>query len=183
MNKRLPLIVSSIALVLALLGSTPLGQAAESALEQVVPRAKRADFAANAGKLNGHKSAVNPKRGQIPVVGAGRQARRLARSGRRQGRSRPAGAAGRPGRRRLPARQRGDHRAGRQRGSGLRRQLPGRQVRPVGGGYTFRKEHVDALFVFESQPVNNSTWRFKVSNETGGPKPMTLFALCANVAS
>ena len=35
-----------------------------------MPRAKRADFAANAGKLNGHSSAVNPKRGQIPVVGA-----------------------------------------------------------------------------------------------------------------
>ncbi len=70
MRQRLPLILSSIALVVALLGSTPLGRAAESALEQVVPRAKRADFAANAGKLNGHKSSVNPTRGQIPVVGA-----------------------------------------------------------------------------------------------------------------
>ena len=70
MNQRLPLIVAATALLVALLGSTPLGRAAESALEQVVPRAKKADFAANAGKLNGHKSSVNPTRGQIPVVGA-----------------------------------------------------------------------------------------------------------------
>ena len=69
MNQRLPLILSTTALVVALVGSTPLGRAAESALEQVAPRAKKADFAANAGKLNGHRSSVNPKVGQIPVVG------------------------------------------------------------------------------------------------------------------
>ena len=69
MNQRLPLVLSATALVVALVGSTPLGNAAQNVLQQV-PRAKRADFAANAGKLNGHKSSLNPKRGQIPVVGA-----------------------------------------------------------------------------------------------------------------
>jgi hypothetical protein len=54
----------------------------------------------------------------------------------------------------------------------------------LGGGYTFRREHTDALFVFESQPAsNNSGWQFRISNETGGAKPVTLLAVCANVAS
>ena len=68
MKQRLPLVISVTALTVALVGSTPLGQAAESVLDQIVPRAKRADLAANAVKLNGHRSSFNPKPGQIPVV-------------------------------------------------------------------------------------------------------------------
>ena len=165
MNKRLPLIVSSIALVLALLGSTPLGQAAESALEQVVPRAKRADFAANAGKLNGHKSAVNPKRGQIPVVGAnGKLAASIGAVG-------PKGVPARKARRAGPGVS-GYLRVSEninvpdaQRHAGLRRQLPRRQVR-ARRRLQVQRTDVDALMVFESRAGNDSTWRFRVSNET-----------------
>jgi hypothetical protein len=182
MNQRLPLIISATALLVALLGATPLGQAAESALDQVVPRAKKADFATNAGKLNGHKSSVNATRGQIPVVGPnGKLPASLGAVG-------PAGAKGDAG----PQ--------GPQGVSGYQRVLEnitvpdgnatpdfgiscpgGRSV--LGGGYSFKKADTDALFVFESRAVSDSTWRFKVSNETGGAKPMTLYAVCANVAS
>jgi hypothetical protein len=184
MKQRLPLILAATALLVALLGATPLGRAAESAMEQVVPRAKKADFAANAGKLNGHRSSVNPRRGQIPVVGAnGKLAASIGAVGPKgdPGAQGPQGGPGVSGYLRVsesitvP-----DNDAG----------VPdfgvscpgGRSV--LSGGYTFRKEHVDALFVFESLPTaNNSAWRFKISNETGGAKPMTLFAVCANVAS
>ena len=82
----------------------------QNVLEQV-PRAKRADFAANAGKLNGHKSSLNPTRGQIPVVGAdGKLPASIGAVGPQgdQGPAGPAGAGGyqirdrehqRPGRR------------------------------------------------------------------------------------
>jgi hypothetical protein len=183
MKQRLPLILAATALVVALLGSTPLGRAAESALEQVVPRAKKADFAANAGKLNGHKSSINPRRGQIPVVGANG---RLAPSIGAVGPAGPAGAQGPQG------------------GPGMSGYLRvtenitvpdnangnpdfgvscpgGRSV--LGGGYRFQKTHYEQLFVYESQPTSSSTWQFKIANDTGGPKPMALFAVCANVAS
>lgn len=182
MKQRLPLILAATALVVALLGSTPLGRAAESAIEQVVPRAKRADFATNAGKLNGHKSSVNPKRGQIPVVGAnGKLAASIGAVGPR-GPAGPQGPQGGPGT------------------SGFLRvteniTVPdgnpptfgvscpgGRSV--LGGGYSFRREHAAQLAVFESLPAaNGSGWQFRVSNETSGSKPATLFAVCANVAS
>jgi hypothetical protein len=180
MKKRLPLILATTALVVALLGSTPLGQAAESALEQVAPRAKRADFAANAGKLNGHRSSVNPRRGQIPVVGPNGK---LAASVGAVGPQGPQGAQGGPGT------------------SGYLRvteniTVPDGTATPtfgvscpggrsvLGGGYSFRREHADQLAVFESLPAaNGSGWQFRVSNETGGAKPATLFAICANVAS
>jgi hypothetical protein len=181
MKKQLPLILATAALVVALLGSTPLGEAAESALEQV-PRAKRADFAANAGKLNGHRSSVNPRRGQIPVVGAnGKLAASIGAVGPR-GAAGPQGPQGGPGM------------------SGYLRvteniTVPegnpptfgvscpgGRSV--LGGGYAFRRDDADQVAVFESLPAaNGSGWQFRVSNETQGAKPATLFAVCANVAS
>ena len=183
MKQRLPLILAATALLVALLGSTPLGQAAESAMEQVVPRAKKADFAANAGKLNGHKSSLNPKRGQIPVVGAGGKLAASIGAVGPKGDPGPQGPQGGPGT------------------SGYLRvteniTVPDGDATPnfgvscpggrsvFGGGYTFRKEHTDALFVFESLPAsNNSAWQFRISNETGGAKPVTLFAVCASVAS
>src|SRR5262249_60628443 len=68
MKLRLPLILSAAALVVSLLGATPLGEAARSTVAKVVPRAKTADFAKNAGRLNGHKSSAAPTAGQIPVL-------------------------------------------------------------------------------------------------------------------
>jgi hypothetical protein len=186
MKQRLPLILAATALLVALLGSTPLGRAAESAMEQVVPRAKKADFAANAGKLNGHKSSINPRRGQIPVVGAnGKLAASIGAVGPKgdpgpQGAQGPQGGPGVSGYLRVTENITvPDGNATPNFGVSC---PGGRSV--LAGGYTFRREHTDALFVFESQPASNSSgWQFRVSNETGGAKPMTLFAVCANVAS
>lgn len=180
MKQRLPLLLSATALLVALLGATPLGHAAESAMEQVVPRAKKADFAANAGKLNGHKSSINPKRGQIPVVGANGK---LAASIGAVGPQGPAGPQGGPGT------------------SGYLRvteniTVPDGTASPtfgvscpggrsvLGGGYSFTREHAAQLAVFESLPAaNGSGWQFRVRNTTGGDKPAALYAICANVAS
>ena len=171
MNKRLPLLMSATALAVALVGSTPLGQAAESALEQVVPRAKKADFAANAGKLNGHQLLGQPHARPDPGRRPERQARR-----RRSAQSVPRATQGPPDRRDL-------------RGcpdiSASRRTSPCRtatrprtsaSAAPAAGrcsAEAIRSERndTDALFVFESRPVSDSTWRFKISNETGGAKP------------
>ena len=67
MRSRLPLILSSTALLVAVFGSTPLGHAAREA----VPFAKSAGFATlagNAQKLNGRKSTLSGAPGTIPVV-------------------------------------------------------------------------------------------------------------------
>lgn len=67
MRSRLPLILSSTALLVALFGATPLGRAAYSA----VPFAKSAGYATlagNAQKLNGRKSSVSGAPGTIPVI-------------------------------------------------------------------------------------------------------------------
>jgi hypothetical protein len=65
MREKLPLGLSAAALIVALLGSTPLGHAAGRGIAKVVPVAK---FAKNAGKLNGHTSSATPRAGQIPVL-------------------------------------------------------------------------------------------------------------------
>jgi hypothetical protein len=186
MRQRMPLIVATAALVVALLGSTPLGRAAEDALQQVVPRAKRADFAANAGKLNGHRSSVNPRRGQIPVVGAdGKLAPSLGAVGPKgdpgpQGAQGPQGGPGMSGYMRVsenitvPDSDNGTPDFG--------VSCPGGRV-VLGGGWRFDQNQTDALKIFESRAGNDSTWRFRISNETGGSKSMTLFATCANVGS
>ena len=183
MRQRLPLIVATSALFVALLGSTPLVRAAEDALEQVVPRAKRADFAANAGKLNGHKSSVNPTRGQIPVVGAnGKLAATIGAVG-PKGDPGPQGPQGGPGvsgylrvseNITVPDADNGTPDFG--------VSCPGGTV-VLGGGWRFDQNQTDALNIFESRAGNDSTWRFRISNETGGAKSMTLFAVCANVGS
>ena len=179
MNKRLLLLMSAAALTAALVASTSIGRAAESALEQVVPRAKKADFAANAGRLNGHRSSINPTRGQIPVVGQnGKLASSLGAIG-------PAGPKGDPGPQGVSGYQRVQENITVPDGNATPDfgvSCPGgRSV--LGGGYSFRRNDTDALFVFESRPVSDSTWQFKISNETGGAKPMTLFAVCASTAS
>jgi hypothetical protein len=66
---RLPLVLSTLALVIALLATTPLGNAAVS---KVVPFAKvagKANIADNAKRLNGRASSVAGRPNTIPVVG------------------------------------------------------------------------------------------------------------------
>jgi hypothetical protein len=73
-RQRLPLILSATALLVSLLGATPLGHAAARAVG--VPFAKKAGFARKASlayealRLNGHRASLTPLPNQIPVVGS-----------------------------------------------------------------------------------------------------------------
>jgi hypothetical protein len=62
MRERLPLVLSATALVVALLGVTPLGEAAGNAVRVAL-------FAKNAGKVNGIKASRRPKPGQLVPLG------------------------------------------------------------------------------------------------------------------
>ena len=176
MNQRLPLVLSTTALVVALVGSTPLGNAAQNVLQQV-PRAKRADFAANAGKLNGHKSSLNPTRGQIPVVGAdGKLPAAIGAVG-PKGDPGPAGTGGylvKTENVRVPEGDNANEPFG--------VSCPGGRV-PLGAGYAYSENFRNALFLYESRPTSDSNWRFKFSNITDNAKPVTLYVTCANVSS
>jgi hypothetical protein len=58
MKQRLPVILSATALVVALLGATPLGRAASRVVHKIPPLAQRANYATTAGNakaLGGHK--------------------------------------------------------------------------------------------------------------------------------
>jgi hypothetical protein len=177
MKQRLPLILSITALVVALVGSTPI---AESALEQVVPRAKRADFASNSAKLNGHRSSVNPKRGQIPVVGGDGK---LAASIGAVGPAGPKGDAGPPG---ISGYQTIVEQVTVPDGEeDFRRTVscPGGKA-VLSGGWDFEVNHAQDLILFDSHPTARDTWRFRIRNDTGGQKAgKTLYVVCANVGS
>jgi hypothetical protein len=147
-------------LVIALLGWTPLGQAAGASAAKIVPLAKVANFAKNAGALNGRKSSPAPTAGQIPVLDA-------------------SGA--------LPA--------GYQQltesvpyGTGItdhRLTCPGGKA-VLAGGFDLDpkdKNQSQNLSVFESHPTSGSEWRFKVRNTTGETGTVTLYVMCAAVAS
>ncbi len=76
MRSRLPLVLSTTALIVAVLGTTPLGEAAGRAMAKVPPFAKRADYAnragtaANAKKLGGRKASAYARldaRGKLPL--------------------------------------------------------------------------------------------------------------------
>jgi hypothetical protein len=66
MKQRLPIILSATALVIALFGSTPLGQAVVS----VVPFAKKAGYATNAGAVGKIKASSTPKPGFLVPLGS-----------------------------------------------------------------------------------------------------------------
>lgn len=77
MQQRLPLLLSATALAVALLGSTPLGEAARDLASSVPPFAKkagyanRAGFAQNAGAVGGIKASRAPRTGFLVPLGAG----------------------------------------------------------------------------------------------------------------
>jgi hypothetical protein len=62
-RERLPLVLSVSALVVALLGVTPLGEAAGSAVRVAL-------FAKNAGKVSGIKASRRPRPGHLVPLGA-----------------------------------------------------------------------------------------------------------------
>lgn len=74
MRHRAPLVLSITALVVAVLGVTPFGQATVKHLTaKVPPFARTAAFARlsdNSNKLNNHRSTLRGLAGTIPVVGA-----------------------------------------------------------------------------------------------------------------
>jgi hypothetical protein len=72
-RQRLPLVLSVTALVVAVLGSTPLGDAARQLVPPYAKQAGYAKFAGtadNAKRLGGHKASVTPAAGEVPVLGA-----------------------------------------------------------------------------------------------------------------
>ena len=67
--QRLSLILSCIAVAIALFDATPIGEAAGSAASKAVPFAKRSGFATNAGAVNGIKAAHKPTAGRLVPLG------------------------------------------------------------------------------------------------------------------
>ena len=76
MKERLTLVLSAVALLIALFGATPLGEAAGRALTAVPPFAKKsgyattAGYAKNAGAVGGFKASRRPVAGRLLVLGA-----------------------------------------------------------------------------------------------------------------
>jgi hypothetical protein len=68
---RLPLVLSATALVVALFGATPLGHAVVSAVPPLATHAKTADYARNAGAVNGIKASKRPRTGWLVPLGKG----------------------------------------------------------------------------------------------------------------
>ena len=70
MRERLPLILSTTALVIAIFGSTPIGSAGVNLLDKVPAYATKAGFANNAGAVDGIKASETPKAGQLVPLGS-----------------------------------------------------------------------------------------------------------------
>jgi hypothetical protein len=66
---RLPVVLLATALVIALFGSTPLGHAVVSAVPPLASHAKTADFARNAGSVNGIRASTRPRVGWLVALG------------------------------------------------------------------------------------------------------------------
>jgi hypothetical protein len=189
MTKRLPLILSTAALVVSLLAMTPLGQAAGSAVSVIVPLAKTANYAKNAGRLNGHSSSRVPRVGQIPVVGTnGKLPVTLGAVG-PMGPAGPKGDAGAPGAAGISGYQRVQQQVNAPGGNGGERAYTvpcpgGKKV--LGGGFNFSKgQDTDDVTVIESTASSDTAWEFTVRNRTG-QRPqgaITLSAVCASVSS
>jgi len=69
MKQRLPVVLSALALTIALFGSTPVGHAVASAVPPFATHAKTADYATNAGAVNGIKASKQPRAGLLVPLG------------------------------------------------------------------------------------------------------------------
>jgi hypothetical protein len=69
MKQRLTIVLAATALAIAVLGSTPIGHAVGSAVSPLATHAKRADYATNAGAVNGIKASKRPRAGQLLPLG------------------------------------------------------------------------------------------------------------------
>src|SRR5215211_4474749 len=73
LKERLPIVLSATAVAVAMFGSTPVGHAVASAVPPLATHAKTADFATNAGAVNGIKASRRPRAGQlVPLAANGR---------------------------------------------------------------------------------------------------------------
>jgi hypothetical protein len=88
-QQRLPLLLSAAALATALLGTTPIGEAAGRVAVKIPPLAQRANYAKVAGTANNAKALAGHKASDFALAGA-------ARAG-AAGAAGPAGAKGDPG--------------------------------------------------------------------------------------
>ncbi|HEY1513341.1 MAG TPA: hypothetical protein VGF66_06260 [Gaiellaceae bacterium] len=178
MSSKLHTALWTATLVIALLGWTPLGQAAGSAVTKVVPLAKVANFAKNAGALDGHSASPRPRAGQVPVLNSrGKLPASIGAVG-------PAGAAGATGAAGGPGL------SGYQQvtvsvpftenGVDTTISCPGGKS-VLGGGYNLNRAN-DNLTVFDSRPATATDWRIRIRNTTQGTGTVTLFAICATVA-
>ncbi|HET9242983.1 MAG TPA: hypothetical protein VFN99_06030 [Gaiella sp.] len=68
--RRLPIVLSATALVVALFGSTPVGEAVSSKVPLFAKRAGFAERAGNAAKLNGIAASKLPRPGMLLPLGA-----------------------------------------------------------------------------------------------------------------
>jgi hypothetical protein len=173
MRERLPLGLSAAALVVALLGATPLGNAARQGIAKVVPYAKVAGFAQNAGKLNGHTSAATPRAGQIPVLDStGKLPASIGAVG-------PKGDQGPPGGAGVTALQVMTKQISA--GAGTTTDTiecsSGKSV--LGGGFRVGGD----LQPLDSWPATDYAWRVRVTNRTGANATAILYAVCAKVGS
>jgi hypothetical protein len=88
MKQRVPIILSAVALVVAVMGSTSVGQAARSAIASIPP------FATNAGAVDGIRASRTPKANQLLALNSSRKFPASVVPRGAQGPAGPAGPAG-----------------------------------------------------------------------------------------
>lgn len=97
MKQGVPVVLSATALAVALLGSTTPGQAVAQAVSPLAKRAQKADYARNAGSVNGIRASKTPRAGQLLPLGRdGKFPASVARGG-PAGPQGPKGDRGEPG--------------------------------------------------------------------------------------
>jgi hypothetical protein len=69
-RKQLPMLFSGAALAIALLGSTPVGSAVADAVPPLARHANTADYATNAGMVDGFRATKDPRPGRLLPLGA-----------------------------------------------------------------------------------------------------------------
>jgi hypothetical protein len=96
-KERLPLILSATAVLIALFGATPVGHAVVSAVPPFATHAKTADYAKNAGAVNGIKASARPRTGWLLPLGTGGKFPSSVLPTGGGGQAGPAGPQGPPG--------------------------------------------------------------------------------------
>jgi Collagen triple helix repeat (20 copies) len=198
---RLSIVFSVTALLVALFGSTPVGHAVGSKVPFFAKTAGYANRAGTAGALSGVKLSKQPRPGMLLPLGTdgkfpssvgavGPQGPRGERG--EVGARGPAGPKGDPGTKGLAGPQGPPGTSGWEILISPGIELPANLTRKgsvrcptgkkvLGGGVS----HTDGvLYVYESAPLDGGVgWAGAVSNRSGYPRTMYVWAICANVAS